>query len=100
MECFAAEVVHGVTSGRGWRAALRGDYSRERGTWRAVRDGLEREAGMAKKNNETQGPKGRKSPARQRGVEDSFTGRSAQRAVAAELLRLRCNAAIPEVDLG
>jgi hypothetical protein len=37
---------------------------------------------------------------RQRGTEDSFTGRAAQLAVMAELLRLRCNAAIPEVDVG
>ena len=37
---------------------------------------------------------------RQRGTEDSFTGRAAQLAVVAELLRLRCNAAIPEIDLG
>src|SRR5947209_5206022 len=37
---------------------------------------------------------------RQRGVDDSFTGRAAQLVVMAELLRLRCNAAIPEVDLG
>jgi hypothetical protein len=37
---------------------------------------------------------------RQRGTGDSFTGRAAQLAVMAELLRLRCNAAIPEVDLG
>jgi hypothetical protein len=37
---------------------------------------------------------------RQRGAQDSFTGRSAQLAVLAELLRLHCNAAIPEVDLG
>src|SRR5256885_14146063 len=37
---------------------------------------------------------------RQRGTDDSFTGRAAQLAVMAELLRLRCNAAIPEVDLG
>jgi len=37
---------------------------------------------------------------RQRGTDDSFTGRAAQLAVMAEVLRLRCNAAIPEVDLG
>lgn len=37
---------------------------------------------------------------RQRGTDDSFTGRAAQLAVVAELLRLRCNAAIPEIDLG
>jgi hypothetical protein len=37
---------------------------------------------------------------RQRGTEDTFTGRAAQLAVMAELLRLRCNAAIPEVDVG
>jgi len=37
---------------------------------------------------------------RQRGTDDAFTGRSAQLAVMAELLRRRCNAAIPEVDLG
>src|SRR5438067_1151030 len=37
---------------------------------------------------------------RQRGTDDIFTGRAAQLAVMAELLRLRCNAAIPEVDLG
>ena len=37
---------------------------------------------------------------RQRNTDDSFTGRAAQLAVVAELLRLRCNAAIPEVDLG
>jgi hypothetical protein len=37
---------------------------------------------------------------RQRGTDDSFTGRAAQLAVMAELLRRRCNAAIPEVDLG
>lgn len=37
---------------------------------------------------------------RQRGTDDTFTGRSAQLAAMVELLRLRCNAAIPEVDLG
>lgn len=37
---------------------------------------------------------------RQRGTDDTFTGRAAQLAVMAELLRLRCNVAIPEVDLG
>lgn len=37
---------------------------------------------------------------RQRGTGDTFTGRSAQLAVVAELLRHHCNAAIPEVDLG
>jgi hypothetical protein len=37
---------------------------------------------------------------RQRGVDDSFSGRAAQLAVMAELLRLHCNTAIPEVDLG
>jgi hypothetical protein len=37
---------------------------------------------------------------RQRGTDDTFTGRAAQLAVMAELLRLRCNAAIPEVDVG
>jgi hypothetical protein len=37
---------------------------------------------------------------RQRGTDDSFTGRAAQLAVMAELLRFRCNTAIPEVDLG
>jgi hypothetical protein len=47
-----------------------------------------------------QGEQGKKKPGRQRGTDDSFTGRAAQLAVVAELLRLRCNAAIPEVDLG
>lgn len=37
---------------------------------------------------------------RQRGTGDIFTGRAAQLAVMSELLRLSCNAAIPEVDLG
>jgi hypothetical protein len=37
---------------------------------------------------------------RQRGTDDSFTGRAGQIAVMAELLLQRCNAAIPEVDLG
>jgi hypothetical protein len=37
---------------------------------------------------------------RQRGTEDIFTGRAAQLAVMAEVLRLGCNAAVPEVDLG
>lgn len=37
---------------------------------------------------------------RQRGTEDHFTGRGAQLAVMSELLRFKCNAAIPEVDLG
>lgn len=47
-----------------------------------------------------QGQQGKNNPGRQRGIADSFTGRAAQLAVMAELLRLRCNAAIPEVDLG
>jgi hypothetical protein len=47
-----------------------------------------------------QGQQSQKIPSRQRGTDDSFTGRAAQLAVMAELLRLRCNAAIPEVDLG
>ena len=42
----------------------------------------------------------REKEARQRGTDDTFTGRAAQLAVVAELLRLRCNAAIPEVALG
>ncbi|HVC95841.1 MAG TPA: hypothetical protein VND64_19275 [Pirellulales bacterium] len=33
-------------------------------------------------------------------TDDSFTGRAGQLAVMSELLRLRCNAAIPEIDLG
>jgi len=37
---------------------------------------------------------------RQRGTDDSFTGRAAQLAVMAEILHLRGNAAIPEVDVG
>ena len=37
---------------------------------------------------------------RQRGTDDAFTGRSAQLTAIVELLRRRCNAAIPEVDLG
>lgn len=37
---------------------------------------------------------------RQRGTDDTFIGRAAQLAVIAELLQLRCNAAIPEVDMG
>src|SRR5438046_168603 len=74
---------------------------------------------MAKDKGEEQEPQGRapategpptpagapqeqskKTAGRQRGTDDSFTGRAAQLAVMAELLRLRCNAAIPEVDLG
>jgi len=47
-----------------------------------------------------QGQLGKEKPARQRGTDDSFTGRAAQLAVMAELLWLRCNVAIPEVDLG
>ena len=35
-----------------------------------------------------------------RGIEDSFIGRAGQLAVMAELMRLLCNAAIPEIDLG
>ena len=42
----------------------------------------------------------KESEGRQRGTDDAFTGRAAQLVVMAELLRLRCNAAIPEVDLG
>jgi hypothetical protein len=42
----------------------------------------------------------REKKPRQRGTDDSFTGRAAQLAVMAELLQLRCNVAIPEVDLG
>jgi len=41
-----------------------------------------------------------KGGGRKRGTDDSFTGRAAQLAVMAELLRLRCNCAIPEVDVG
>ena len=47
-----------------------------------------------------QGQQGIEKPGRQRGTGDSFTGRAAQLAVMAELLWLRCNVAIPEVDLG
>ena len=36
----------------------------------------------------------------QRGPRDTYTGRSGQMAVMAELLFRRCNAAIPEVDVG
>jgi hypothetical protein len=42
----------------------------------------------------------REQDGRQRDADDSFTGRAAQLAAVAELLRLRCNAAIPEIDLG
>jgi hypothetical protein len=38
--------------------------------------------------------------ARRRGTRDAFTGRSGQLAVLAEILIRRCNAAVPEVDLG
>jgi hypothetical protein len=38
--------------------------------------------------------------ARQRGTDDLYTGRSGQAAVLAELLLRKCNAAIPEVDVG
>ena len=38
--------------------------------------------------------------ARRRGTADAFTGRAAQLAVVAEILRRQCNAAVPEVDLG
>jgi hypothetical protein len=37
---------------------------------------------------------------RQRGTEDSYTGRGGQRAVQAELMMRGCNTAIPEVDEG
>jgi hypothetical protein len=37
---------------------------------------------------------------RQRGTEDSYTGRGGQLAVEAELLMRGCNAAVPEVDEG
>jgi hypothetical protein len=39
-------------------------------------------------------------PARQRGVGDTYTGRGGQLAIMAELLLLKCNVAIPEVDEG
>ena len=64
---------------------------------------------MTKDNDEESNPlaaepskerPGMNQPGRQRGTDDTFTGRAAQLAVMAELLRLRCNAAIPEVDLG
>lgn len=42
----------------------------------------------------------REGERRQRGTDDSFTGKAAQLAVMAELLRRRCNAAVPEVDVG
>lgn len=38
--------------------------------------------------------------ARQGGTHDAYTGRSGQMAVMAELLCRRCNAAVPEVDVG
>jgi hypothetical protein len=41
-----------------------------------------------------------KRQGRTRGSDDSFTGRAAQLAVMSDLLRIHCNAAIPEVDLG
>lgn len=44
--------------------------------------------------------RGERAAGRQRGTDDTFTGRAAQLAVMSELLRLGCNAAIPEVDLG
>ena len=43
---------------------------------------------------------GRQRPGRKRTTKDSFTGRSGQLAVMAELLLRGCNVAIPEVDLG
>ena len=42
----------------------------------------------------------RRQPARERGVGDTYTGRSGQLAVMAELLLLKCNVAVPEVDEG
>lgn len=48
----------------------------------------------------SQGRQDNEKLTRQRGPADSFTGRAAQLAVMAELLWLRCNVAIPEVDLG
>ena len=53
---------------------------------------------MAKIKNDER--KGNKVSGRQRNIDDTFTGRAAQLAVMAELLRLGCNAAIPEVDVG
>jgi hypothetical protein len=44
--------------------------------------------------------KAQKGAGRQRTTADSFTGRAGQFAVMSELMRLRCNAAVPEVDLG
>ncbi len=44
--------------------------------------------------------KGQRPAGRQRTTDDSFTGRAAQFAVMAELMRQRCNAAVPEVDVG
>jgi hypothetical protein len=46
------------------------------------------------------GEPGEGRPGRHRGTGDHFIGRAAQLAVMAELLRLGCNAAIPEVDMG
>jgi hypothetical protein len=46
------------------------------------------------------GREGGKKTGSQRRTDDTFTGRAAQLAVMAELMRLRCNAAIPEVDVG
>jgi hypothetical protein len=43
---------------------------------------------------------GQKPAGRARNTDDSFIGRAGQFAVLAELMRLRCNAAVPEVDLG
>ena len=51
---------------------------------------------MAKEREEESNP----TSGRQRGTDDAFTGRSAQLTAIVELLRRRCNAAIPEVDLG
>jgi hypothetical protein len=44
--------------------------------------------------------KNSRRPARERGVGDTYTGRSGQLAVMAELLLLKCNVAVPEVDEG
>ena len=53
-----------------------------------------------KKAAEGKATREQRPAARERGIGDTYTGRSGQLAVMAELMLLKCNVAVPEVDEG
>jgi hypothetical protein len=94
--------LEGASHSRSWHRCRRRTWRTARRTSRSCEGGPELQPIEVDSipAEPPQGEQGKNKPGRRRGTDDSFTGRAAQLAVTAELLRHRCNAAIPEVDTG